>query len=368
MVQPFLGAWPLQLFTNRSQMPELPLLKQTFIPLPDKPLLIRTVLFSVISIFRYMISRERRQNLVRISTEGQFPGCDICYSHFCHRFFLRFHRGAIATTWARRWARTLTHQWCAAIEQIAFRHATKIVVPSNGIKHELELTYPHITSGKIHVIPNPIDTVRFARPPYFSSGTIRKALGIPDRVLVLSFCALGGFTRKGLTVVLEALAESGDPAIHLIVVGGHPTEISDFKTLAKRLGVEETIHFAGLQQDIRTYLWCSDVFVFPSSYEGFPLVCLQAAAAGLPLIATRINGVEDFLIHGVNGWLVERTAESVAGAIRDAAGSPEKTAQMGRTAQEQVQAYGVEVFQSRWLSLLKEDFGIDLTQASAEVL
>jgi UDP-glucose:(heptosyl)LPS alpha-1,3-glucosyltransferase len=100
--------------------------------------------------------------------------------------------------------------------------------------------------------------------------------------------------------------------------------------------------------------------VFPSAYETFSLASFQAAAAGLPLITTRFNGVEDFLIDGVNGWLVERTAEAVAAAIRDAAASPEKTARMGHTAQVHVQAYGTEIFQARWLELLDHEFGITL--------
>jgi glycosyltransferase involved in cell wall biosynthesis len=114
----------------------------------------------------------------------------------------------------------------------------------------------------------------------------------------------------------------------------------------------------GLQNDIRPYLWSSHVFVLPSAYEAFSLICFQAAAAGLPLIATRVYGVEDLLVDGVNGWMVERTDGAVAAAIQHAAASPERTSLMGRAAQERATAYDTQIFQSRWLQLLENEFGI----------
>ena len=357
MIESLAGKWPVHTIANRTDLPASPLLTQTRVPLPPGPVFLRTILFTLFASLIYL-PRNRNPSAIRIATEGAFPFCQIAHTQFCHRYFLRHHSDAIATNWLRRLARTITYRWCALLEPIAFRHARKIVVPSQGMARELQSTYPALAAGKIHVIPNPVDIKRFERDPAFSPTGIYQQLGIPADAFVLSFCALGGFTRKGLPIVFQAVADIRNPRIHLIVIGGRQGEIHEFAALAKRLAVEQNVHFAGLQNDIRPFLWSSHAYVFPSAYETFSLASFQAAAAGLPLIATRLNGVEDFLVDGINGWLVDRTAESVASAIRAAAASPGKTALMGRTAQTQVQEYGIELFQFRWLELLRKEFGI----------
>jgi len=74
----------------------------------------------------------------------------------------------------------------------------------------------------------------------------------------------------------------------------------------------------------------------------------------LPLITIFINGVEEIVEDGVNSWIVERMGRSIADAIRKAAASPETTAALGRTAQQDVQKYTEANFQARWRELLEE--------------
>ncbi len=357
MLQSLAGKWPIQTFADRTDLPASPLLEHRRVPLPSGPVFVRTILFTVLASVVYLWRRGDSRS-IRIATEGAFPFCQISHTQFCHRYFLRHHRDALATTWTRRIARTVTHRWCAFLEPLGFRNARTIVVPSQGMARELTVTYPELTKDKIRVIPNPVDTELFQRDPDFCPTDVHQRLGIPEGSFVLSFCALGGFTRKGLPVVFQALAESYSPAIHLIVVGGGTSEIREFTAAAKRLDIGQNVHFAGLQNDIRPYLWSSQAYVFPSAYETFSLACFQAAASALPLIATRLNGVEEFLTDGVNGWLVERTSEAVAAAIREAAASRARTALMGQAAQQSVQAYATGIFQCRWLQLLDREFGI----------
>jgi UDP-glucose:(heptosyl)LPS alpha-1,3-glucosyltransferase len=107
-----------------------------------------------------------------------------------------------------------------------------------------------------------------------------------------------------------------------------------------------------LQQDIRPYLWNCDAFVLPSLHESFSLVCLQAAAAGLPIIATNLYALDELIQPGISGWGVERTVESVALAMRAALANPAQTREMGRKAQSLAQKYDLPVFQEHWLRLL----------------
>lgn len=324
------------------------------------------MLYTLFATCAYFFS-PREKRCIRITTEGAFPLCDICYSQYCHKLFLSDHRDSIAGSGLRRLARIVTHRWNQMTEARAFRSARVIVVPSNGIGRELQSSYPALVGGKIRVIPNPVDTAHFARPDGFDSQTLLRELQIPSGAFVLSFCALGHFERKGLRFIFEALALVKRREVYLTIVGGSPSEIQEYRHLGEQMEVSGLLKFVGLREDIRPYLWSSQAFVFPSAYEGFALACLQAAAAGLPLITTSINGVEEFVKDGINGWIVERTASSIADAIAKAAASPKEAEMLGRTAQRDVQQYRQENFQARWLELLHEQSLIVAREEAAQV-
>lgn len=352
MLQPLVDTWPIHVFVSRTDLPDSKLLRKTRVRIPKFPVFAHAILYTLFASCAYVTLRSHGKTL-RISSEGGFPFCQISYNQFCHRFFLSHHRDSLAGGLARRMARLATHSWRAFTEKVAFRQANAIVVPSAGLARELEAVYPALVAGKIHVIPNPVDTEAFSRPQDFSTAPIYTQFRIPSDSLVLSFCALGNFERKGLSIVLKALAGLRTRSVHLIVVGGTAGEIREFEALARRLEIDRLTHFAGFQKDVRPYLWSSHAFVFPSIYETFCLACFQAAAAGLPLISTSFSGIEDFLIHGVNGWKIERTPESVREAISKAAESLDRTETMGRAAKEQVQNYTPDRFQALWHELLE---------------
>ncbi len=357
MLQPLVGTWRIHLISDRTDVADAPLVHKTKIRLPKRPVFLRAILYTLLSTCVYVVSRRDRSSL-RISSEGGLPFCHISYNQFCHRLFLSRHREHLGGGGLRQRARLLTHGWGALMEKIALRNARVVVVPSSGLARELESVYPTLTRGKVRIIPNPVDTHRFERPANFESADVRTRLHIAQDAFVLSFCALGNYERKGLGIVLEALAQVSNLGIHLIVIGGTAGENREFAGIAKNLGVEGAVHFAGFQKDVRPYLWASNAYVFPSIYETFCLACFQAAAAGLPLIVTPFSGVEEFVVPGENGWVVERSANSVQAAIRDAARSPQKTAQMGEAAKQRVELYRQELFQARWLALLEKECGV----------
>jgi UDP-glucose:(heptosyl)LPS alpha-1,3-glucosyltransferase len=225
------------------------------------------------------------------------------------------------------------------MEAIAFRRASVIVVPSEGLAQELTAAYGPALTAKLRIIANPVDCQAFSPSVEHAGGEF-----------TFAFCALGNFEWKGLGLILQALA-TGIPA-RLKVIGGTNAEIQRFRSVADALGVLDRVTFLGLQSDIRPHLWTSDVFVFPSVYETFPLVCLQAAAAGLALIATDIYGLERLLQPGVSGWRVERTMESLSEAMQAALADQAKTAQLGSQARRLAQQYDVPAFQQEWLELM----------------
>lgn len=345
------GEVPLRLFCNRLQLGHAPYVRKTRIPLPPGPIVLRAVLFTLLSGFAYLFTR-RGERCLRLSTQGVFPFCDLSYAHFCHLGFLRDRRSSLGGSLFRRAARLLNHIWGSITERIAFNSARIIVVPSNGLARDIRTAYPKV-AAKIHVIANPVNTAFYARPVGFERDALRTELGFSPDDLVLCFCALGNFEHKGLRLVLEAMSSNPASDIKLLVVGGSASEIQQYQKLCSQLGIEGSVHFEGFRSDIRPYLWASDTFVFPSVYEAFSLVCLQAAAAGLPLITTKLYGIEEFMADGLTGWTVSRDRFSVESAIRQAASDRLRNASMGRKAAESVEMFNEDRFRHHWRSLLE---------------
>ena len=70
------------------------------------------------------------------------------------------------------------------------------------------------------------------------------------------------------------LADGASDDAHLVVVGGYPDLVERYEAIAQRGGVADRVDFVGMQPDVRPFLWASDAFVFPSSYEAFAFVIL----------------------------------------------------------------------------------------------
>ncbi len=351
VVQDIAAIYPLHLFYDRLDLTKGDIRERTHIWLPRGPVILRSVLFTFFAGVAYWFTMGGRRTF-RIAAQGVFPFCQISYAHFCHRIFLRDHRADIGGGPLRRVARYMIHIWGSMTEKMAFARAKAIVVPSEGLAYELQMAYPELVAGKITIIPNPVDTARFRKPENFPDESLRLDLGCTAKEFLLCFCALGNFERKGLRYAIEALSELGAPRVRLVVVGGSPGEIRDYEKIASNAQVGTRVRFVGMQQDIRPYLWSSDAFLFPSSYEAFPLVCLQAAAAGLPLIASRVYGVDEFMIDGKTGWIVERSAKAIAFAIAQALHNRAQVAEMGQGARKRAEEYGEEAFCERWRALL----------------
>jgi glycosyltransferase involved in cell wall biosynthesis len=129
--------------------------------------------------------------------------------------------------------------------------------------------------------------------------------------------------RKGMEVLLEALAvlHSRDMKVRLRAVGGFETSEYELtiRALAERLGLADAIDWIGFTRGVNRELAKIDVFVLPSLFgEGLPMVVLEAMAAGVPAVASRVEGVPEAVVHRQTGLLVEPGSVSqLAGAIAE---------------------------------------------------
>jgi glycosyltransferase involved in cell wall biosynthesis len=164
--------------------------------------------------------------------------------------------------------------------------------------------------ARIEVIPNAVDVEALRRE---RNPNLRRALqdGV-ERPLILVVARLD--PQKGHPDLLAAAAEV--PDVQFLLAGDGPDRLA-LERMAIELGVEDRVRFLGHRADVADLMAASDVFVLPSLYEGLPISVLEAMAAGLPVIATRVGGTDEAVVHGDSGLLVDPRAPSeLAAAIR----------------------------------------------------
>jgi glycosyltransferase involved in cell wall biosynthesis len=320
------------------------------VPSPMRPIALTFVVYHFMAPLCYLLYRLRggpRFDLIQ-ALESNIVFADLLYSHFCHRMYLKNHFRKSGAKGLRGWFRWLDHQLHALMEGYTYPRAKQVVTISRGLARELKAAFPYI-ENKLTVLPNPVRLDRLQMPAEFDRQAFRHSLGIGDQDLVGLFVALGQFERKGLPFVLQALATPGMQRFKLIVVGGQPDLIAQYSERAAKYQVGDRVIFAGMQSDVRPYFWSVDAFVFPSLYEGFPLVTLEAAAAGLPIVVSHLYGVEDMLVDGDNGILVETSVDGVRqGLERFLSLPPSARHAMGQRARKAVSVYSEEHFVDAW--------------------
>jgi glycosyltransferase involved in cell wall biosynthesis len=327
------------------------------VPCPRRPLALLFLSFHILAPLFYLTHRWRhhvRFDIVQM-VESNLTIGGVSHAQFCHRAYLRNHWKEAGFTGLRALLRWLDHRLHALVEPLVFRRVNHIVVPSAGLARELSVEYP-FTASKIRVHANPVDLRRMRPPENFDRQATRRGLGLVPDDVVLDFVALGQYERKGLPLLMEAMALSIDAQVKLLVVGGTADLRKTYAARAARMGLERRVRFIQTQRDVRPFLWAADGFAFPSSYEAFPLVVLEAAAAGLPVIATQLSGVEEFLVDGRNGILIaDRSVEGILQALtRFLRMLPQERNEMGRRAQQDIGRYDTSSFVAKWKQFYEE--------------
>ena len=199
-----------------------------------------------------------------------------------------------------------------------------------------------IPAERLRVVRNGIEARRWARPGGGDRAevreTIRGRLGLPAKVpLVLT---VGRMVRqKGYQDLLEVVpgVSARRPDARFVWAGEGSLE-GELRARARALDVEHAVCFLGRRADVPDLLAAADLFVLPSRFEGLPLVALEAMAAGLPVIGTRVCGTSEVVLDGVTGRLVPPgAAPELTAAILEALEQPERSAQWGAAGRERVE-------------------------------
>jgi glycosyltransferase involved in cell wall biosynthesis len=174
----------------------------------------------------------------------------------------------------------------------------------------------------------------------------------------------GEWVRKGLDLAIRALPLIPDPSAKLFIAGDDPAK-DTLQALADECQVTDRVVFGGFRKDVPLALASSDIFLFPSWYEAFSLATIEAAACGLPVVATSINGTEDFIQPGVTGEFVESDPKHIAKVIEPLVQDAGKRQEMGRNARKLVeQNYTWDRVTEQTENAYKEYLGSRIPEAS----
>lgn len=326
----------------------------------------KTLFFRALALFRQMVwfstvgtARARsflreRPDAVAICHNNIMTG-DVYVNHGVVTAAMQARGGA-----ARHMLRNPTHVFTYLRDVVRYRsRAHRAVVALSASDAEaLRRTYGRVRPEVI-VIPNGVDLERF-RPPTPEARAHARAqfrLGDDDRVALF----VGHeFPRKGLDIAIAALVDA--PTVLLLVAGGKTQTVAEARRQAEQLGVAERVLFMGPRRgDLPLFFDAADMFVLPSAYEANALVVLEALAAGLPVIATRVGYAPEVVVDGVNGFLVDRDPAEVADRM-------ERLAEDGRDvyrapARASVEGHGWRATAEAYVALLQriapERAGVD---------
>lgn len=216
------------------------------------------------------------------------------------------------------------------------RYTQIISANSQRTKTDLE-TFYGTDPGKIHVIYNGVDPVRFTPENRKGRAEIRRRYGIREEARLLLF--VGEYRRKGLANIIRALGQLQRPDVHLLAVGRG--EQSHFAGLAEAAGVQNQVTLAGPASDIECVFGAADAFVFPTLYEPFGMVITEAMASGLPVITSRRAGAAEMIEDNVSGLLLDTPGDvqELTSAIERVLSSDTNPAVIGSKARRSVVGY-----------------------------
>jgi glycosyltransferase involved in cell wall biosynthesis len=224
--------------------------------------------------------------------------------------------------------------------RITYRYVDRVLAISEVIRHNVIETLP-VPADRVLTLHDAIDTRRFA-PERGDRARVRKEFGYDEKVFLVGF--VGRFSPgKGHEEFLQAAAllKERFPSVRYLIVGeashGEERFTEGIHALARELGIERIVRFAGFRKDIPDVMASFDLFAFPSHAESFGIVLIEAMAMERPVVSSNCDGVLDIMVNGETGLMVPpRNAPALADALAKLLEDPALRARMGAAARHRV--------------------------------
>jgi glycosyltransferase involved in cell wall biosynthesis len=227
--------------------------------------------------------------------------------------------------WDKIWGRINAH------------FTNQFIAVSTPVKEALSREI-HISLSKIEVIPNFVDTLRFKGFTREQRELTRKSIGIPQDAQVL--ITVGRLQpSKGTSDLIEFLRPLllARKDLHMIIVGDGP-KYEELKALVQKGSLYEQVHLLGARMDVPQLLNAADLFVYASQIETFGIAIIEAMAAGLPVVAMKIKGLQEIINEGETGILIPEInmVPDFSLSVNFLLDQPDSRASMGRAGQLRV--------------------------------
>ncbi|MFL5401335.1 MAG: glycosyltransferase [Gemmatimonadales bacterium] len=212
-----------------------------------------------------------------------------------------------------------------------------------------------IPKDLLSVVPNGVDTELYRNVDSDVRESLRRSLGLGPEFVWL---AVGRFEiAKDYPTMLRAFAQirHSHPGTVLLLVGRGRLQ-EEAEAVARELTLGEAVRFLGVRDDVRDLMSMADGYVMSSAWEGMPMVLLEGAASGLPIVATSVGGNAEVVSDGETGFLVPaRDADALAVGMRRVMALPEaERRRMGERGREQVRTrYGLSRVVEQWEDLYR---------------
>lgn len=188
--------------------------------------------------------------------------------------------------------------------QIFKKENYKKIIANSDLGKKHAGIYHNLPQDKVEVIYNGVDLNKFnLKTRKLYRNELRSEYRFGEDETVLLFVGRN-FKLKGVKTVIKSIAILGleNKNVKVLIAGkGNP---SVYQRLAKKHGIEKKIIFAGEHSHMEKFYAAGDIFVFPTLYDPFANVCLEAMACGLPVITTMMNGAAEIIEDGKNGYVM----------------------------------------------------------------
>lgn len=242
--------------------------------------------------------RMRRERFDIVHGHGNTTDQDVVTVHICRKAN-RLARGLSLSRWD-------PHLFIER-RQFEDRRLKRIIVFSERLKRDLQHHYG-IPPERVATIPNGVDANRFhPRLRGIYRERVRREIGLSDRDLAVLFVASGNFENRGLPNLLAAAARRPEGRVKLIVAGGD--RLGPHRAQAHRLGIKDRVIFLPFTERLEELHTGADALVFPSCYDTFGSVPLEAMASGLPVIVTASCGMSELITDGEDGLILKDPAD-----------------------------------------------------------
>ena len=227
--------------------------------------------------------------------------------------------------------------WRSVVMRVIYRLSTRVTVNSRSVR-DLLARRDSLSPEKIQVLNNAVDVDRFAtaqgdREHLFpGTGSHSKLIAVVANM----------YSRvKGHTYLISAASTvCRDIPEAIFVLIGDGKERPNLEQQVRQAGLEKNFLFLGSRGDVPELLACCDLFVLPSEAEALPNALLEAMAAGLPVVGTRVGGIPEIIRNGVDGLIVPaKDPHALAEAILRILQNPRFAKQLSQAGQEMVRAH-----------------------------